>query len=255
MLARRPAPARRTRLRRERTSVEGYLFALGRKLALGCPGVAPLAADPADTKANQAPFSSFTVNPPGPGYKAGQTLTFEANGSRDPDGRITRYVWSDGVPPHAVANGFKMTRWYGAPGTYTITLTVTDDGDARTFTSKTFYVGGPGSDAAAQPRQLAGQDRLPGPGREPARGRRRDPRPVLCRRPDRERAEPVPGRHARHDRDAGQGNPAGVIDEWGRPRDPLRIAYRLDHAGPGAVARTSRSTGPRAGSSPEPVTP
>ena len=46
-----------------------YLFALGRKLTLGCPGVAPLAADPADTKANQAPFASFTVDPPGPGLQ------------------------------------------------------------------------------------------------------------------------------------------------------------------------------------------
>ena len=30
-----------------------------------------------------------------------------------------------------------------------------------------------------------------------------------------------------------KGNASGAMDEWGRPRDTLRIAYRFDHAGPG----------------------
>jgi len=233
VLARRPASARRTRLRRERTSVEGYLFAIGRKLALGCPGVAPLAADPADSKANQAPFASFTVDPPGPGYKAGETLTFEANGSRDPDGRIIRYVWSDGVPPHVVANGFKMTRWYGAPGTYTITLTVTDDGEGRTFTNKTFYVGGRGSRPLRNPDNSPVRIDCPAAGASPRAGVAEILVPSYAVDPVASAPNPCPDAALDTTETLVKGNAAGVMDEWGRPRDTLRIAYRLDHAGPG----------------------
>jgi hypothetical protein len=233
-LARGAAANRRKRLRQERTGVEEYLFAIGRKLGLGCPGVAPLAADPADPNANQSPFASFTVSPPGPGYKAGQTLTFEARGTRDPDGTIAQYVWSDGVPPHVVANGFEMTRWYGAPGTYTIRLTVTDDGGAMTFTSKTFFVGGRGTKPLRNPDNSMVRIDCPASGASPRAGVAEILVPSYAVDPTASTPNPCP--------DAGldttvtlvKGNATGAMDEWSRPRDTLRIAYRFDHAGPGA---------------------
>jgi hypothetical protein len=236
-LARGVPANRRKRLRQERTRVEEYLFALGRKLGLGCPGVAPLAADPADVKANQAPFASFTITPPGPDYKAGEMLTFEALGSRDPDGTITRYAWSDGVPPHAVANGFDMRRWYGAPGAYTIRLTVTDDGGAMTYTSKRFFVGGRGTAPLRHPDNSMVTVDCPAPGASPRSGVAEIIVPSYAVDPVASTPNPCPDAALDTTTTLVKGNARGAMDEWHRPRDTLRVEYRFDHAGPGGGGR------------------
>lgn len=63
---------------------------------------------------------------------AGSTVVFNASNSQDADGTITRYSWDfdaeDGIDEDAV--GWTVRHSYGAPGIYTVTLTVFDDGGA-----------------------------------------------------------------------------------------------------------------------------
>lgn len=73
--------------------------------------------------ANEAP----TADPNGP-YSAqfGDPITFDGSGSYDPDGNIVAYDWDFGDGD--TGTGVNPTHTYGTPGTFTVTLTVTDDG-------------------------------------------------------------------------------------------------------------------------------
>jgi PKD repeat protein len=57
----------------------------------------------------------------------GETLSFSGADSTDEDGHIVSYAWDlgDGI----TGNGITMTHVYSAADSYTVTLTVTDDGD------------------------------------------------------------------------------------------------------------------------------
>ncbi|OUE27402.1 PKD domain-containing protein [Clavibacter michiganensis] len=68
---------------------------------------------------NQAPKAAFTQQ------AAFLEAAFDATGSTDPDGTVTGYAWDfgDGVQ----ASGAQQSHTYAAAGTYTVTLTVTDD--------------------------------------------------------------------------------------------------------------------------------
>ena len=72
---------------------------------------------------NQVPVAE--ANGPYSGA-AGRRITFSSAGSMDPDGSIASYSWNfgDGTPPVMQANPQHI---YAAPGTYTATLTVTDN--------------------------------------------------------------------------------------------------------------------------------
>lgn len=72
---------------------------------------------------NAAPDAAFTVTANG--------LTVNANGSAssDPDGTIDSYAWTFG--DGGTATGATASRTYAAPGTYTVTLEVTDDDGAK----------------------------------------------------------------------------------------------------------------------------
>jgi LPXTG-motif cell wall-anchored protein len=69
----------------------------------------------------------------------GATYTFSAAGSTDSDGRITGYAWDfgDGSAPTA---GEQVVHAYAAAGTYTVTLTVTDDDGATTTATREVVV-------------------------------------------------------------------------------------------------------------------
>lgn len=68
----------------------------------------------------------------------GLSCSFNGGGSTDPDGDITTYAWSFGDGNNA--NGITTNHMYGATGSYTATLTVTDNQDATNATSKVLTV-------------------------------------------------------------------------------------------------------------------
>ncbi len=87
--------------------------------------------------ANRPPTASFTYVPAAPA--AGQTVTFNASGSMDPDGNIVSYAWSFGTG--ATGSGANLTYIYGSTGTYSVSLTVTDNGGATNATTQQVTVG------------------------------------------------------------------------------------------------------------------
>jgi len=74
---------------------------------------------------NQPP----TANPNGP-YTgtAGAPVTLDGSGSTDPDGAIVVYDWNFG--DGSTGSGMMLNHTYAMPGTYNITLTITDDSGA-----------------------------------------------------------------------------------------------------------------------------
>jgi PKD repeat protein len=72
--------------------------------------------------ANDAPVAAFSTR------IVGRDVTFDAAGSTDPDGTIAQYQWNfgDGTPVATTASP-TLTRTYAATGSFSVTLTVTDD--------------------------------------------------------------------------------------------------------------------------------
>lgn len=71
------------------------------------------------------PKASFFVSPAR--RRAKKVLTFHASGSKDPDGKIINYAWDFGDGGHLEGPQTTRVHRYKKPGTYTVTLTVTDD--------------------------------------------------------------------------------------------------------------------------------
>lgn len=77
-----------------------------------------------------------TANAGGP-YNAttGTVIQFNGAGSSDPDGTISSYQWAFG--DSTTGNGVAPTHTYNTPGTYNVTLTVTDNSGSSTYTGTT----------------------------------------------------------------------------------------------------------------------
>jgi len=89
------------------------------------------------TSPNQPPVASFTFSPANP--NPGDTVTFDASASSDPDGSIVSYSWNFG--DGNTGSGVTASHVYSAAGTYTVTLTVTDNQGAAATAQKTIQVG------------------------------------------------------------------------------------------------------------------
>ena len=90
---------------------------------------------------NIAPEASFTVSP-NP-TATGDTVNFDAAGSKDPDGTIAKYDWDlDGNGTYETNSGTSPTtsRAYATPGARTIGLRVTDNGGATATTTRTLTI-------------------------------------------------------------------------------------------------------------------
>lgn len=89
-----------------------------RNLIVDVVRVADAAATPPPPPPNQPPTASFTAS------AAGLLASFDASASHDPEGAALSYAWSFGDGADGV--GETASRTYGASGTYTVKLTVSD---------------------------------------------------------------------------------------------------------------------------------
>jgi len=85
---------------------------------------------------NQPPTASFTF------ACTGLTCSFNASGSSDPDGSVTSYAWTFG--DGTSGTGVTPSKTYAGGGTYTVALTVTDNGGATGTTSRSVTVSSTG---------------------------------------------------------------------------------------------------------------
>ena len=90
---------------------------------------------------NKGPIASFTITP-----SAGEApleVRFDGSTSSDSYGRITSYTWDFGDGYTETGTGPTTTHIYVTPGTFTATLTVTNDPGATNTTSKAITVSEP----------------------------------------------------------------------------------------------------------------
>lgn len=100
--------------------------------------------------ANQPPTASFTARPTS--GTAPLAVSFDGSASSDADGSIASYAWTFG--DGGAGTGSMVAHTYSAAGTFTATLTVTDNGGATASTSATISVAAVPA-APAPPTNLA----------------------------------------------------------------------------------------------------
>jgi len=95
--------------------------------------------DSASASTNNAPTASFIS------ACTGLSCNFDGTGSSDTDGTVQNYVWNFGDGNTASGAGVTVSHSYATGGSYTVTLTVTDNGGATGQTSHSVTVssGGP----------------------------------------------------------------------------------------------------------------
>jgi serine protease len=98
---------------------------------------------------NQAPVASFTYT------KADLTCNVDASASYDADGTIASYAWAFG--DGATDTGVTASHTYSAGGTYTVTLTVTDDGGATGTSSRQITVSASAGSGTLHVASLTGE--------------------------------------------------------------------------------------------------
>jgi PKD repeat protein len=100
------------------------------------------------------PTASFTFSPTSPAIN--QAVFFNAEASRAASGRrIVSYDWNFGNG--RTDHGVTVSRAFSAAGTYTVTLTVTDDAGSQATATQTVQIGAPGSGPTARMTVSPGQ--------------------------------------------------------------------------------------------------
>ena len=101
-----------------------------------------------DPVGNQAPVA----DPNGPyNGTVGVPVTFNGNGSSDPDGTIVQYDWDFGDGTSAPNAGPTPSHTYATAGTFTVSLTVTDDGGLTNTATTTATIVAAAQDPIADP--------------------------------------------------------------------------------------------------------
>lgn len=90
-----------------------------------------------DVDGTTDPDAYFDRSPTAP--DTGESVSFDASTSADPDGSIVSYEWNFGDGD--TATGQTTSHSFGAPGSYSVALTVTDDSGYRNTTTQTVDVG------------------------------------------------------------------------------------------------------------------
>jgi YVTN family beta-propeller protein len=88
---------------------------------------------------NQGPKAAFTST------VSGLEVSLNAKASSDSDGKVVKYVWGFGDGTSATTNSATTGHTYSRPGSYKVTLTVTDNEGCSTtqvFTGQTMYCNG-----------------------------------------------------------------------------------------------------------------
>jgi|GEM_PF-3029171 len=128
-----------------------YTDASGSRVLSGSPGIENYNGGVAydnffvysiDTTGNLPPSAKFSANPAS--GVAPLKVIFDASTSSDPDGSISAYAWDFG--DGTTGPGQIVDHTYNNPGSYTATLTVTDNNNAQASVSQTISVqssGGP----------------------------------------------------------------------------------------------------------------
>lgn len=88
---------------------------------------------------NAGPTAAFVVTP------SGLTVAVDGSTSTDSDGSITTYAWAFGDGGSAAGASPTASHTYATPGTYTVTLTATDDDGATDVASQSVTVTDPGA--------------------------------------------------------------------------------------------------------------
>jgi outer membrane protein assembly factor BamB len=95
-------------------------------------------------KPNQPPVAIFSWSPSSP--QQGQTITFDASASYDPDGFITLYEWdwdNNGVYDESHTYATATHQWSN-PNTYVINLRITDNAGSKTVKTRSVTVSSSG---------------------------------------------------------------------------------------------------------------
>jgi PKD repeat protein len=106
---------------------------------------------------NQLPNASFTATPVS--GDAPLDVSFDATGSTDSDGTIDTYEWDFG--DGSTGTGDTINHTYTTQGTYTVTLTVTDDAGGSDTATTSIEVTSGNPDPFGNVSELVGDDRAP----------------------------------------------------------------------------------------------